>query len=378
MRWIGQHAALDDLDQIRLRRARRQFRLDPGEREERLSHRERQGGTDFQDGPVVLDELAQLRRSLVVGGVRLEDQVGFGVEHVPQLGGGAVHVVDDVEVVEFDAGLHHQGDDPRPDVGQAQFGERRAVGVDGPLGAVGGRRDECAQRFVCPAGDGHLGADDVDRAARSECGARCPRRPAAAARCGSPRPRRQGPRDRRRTTCCSRGESWRSRPRRRRRSAPRHWPSPARPPGAANGWDRGGHRRGRRARGRIRRSRRCRAPGRGSRQAAGRCSRRTGRPGWTSPRSARSRRRLRPVRWRPPRRWDAPSTPSRRRRTRRPCACGWSPTAGSVTWLTDPRPWWPNSRCRPLALRCGHMKHGSIMGRSLKTRNARPRSDQEN
>ncbi len=93
------------------------------------------------------------------------------VEDAAQLGGGVALVVDDVEVVELDAGLHHQGDDPRPDVVAAQLGEGRAVGGDRAPGPVGGGRGERVERLVRPAGDGHLGADDVHRAAR--CRLRC-------------------------------------------------------------------------------------------------------------------------------------------------------------------------------------------------------------
>jgi hypothetical protein len=73
-----------------------------------------------------------------------EDQLLFGVEDVAQLGGGAALVVDDVEVVELDAGLHHQGNDARPDVFQTQFGEGRPVRGDRSPGTVGWCRDQAA------------------------------------------------------------------------------------------------------------------------------------------------------------------------------------------------------------------------------------------
>ena len=86
---LGEHSALDDLDQVRPGRPRDELDLDHRQGEQRLAHREGQGGTDLEDGPVVFDELAQLLRPLVVGRVRLEDQVVLGVEDAAQLGGRA-------------------------------------------------------------------------------------------------------------------------------------------------------------------------------------------------------------------------------------------------------------------------------------------------
>ena len=115
---------------------------------------------------MVFDEFAELRGPLVVGGVRLEDQVVLVVEDASQFGGGVALVVDDVEVVELDAGLHDQGDDAGPDVVEPEVGEGFAVGVDGAAGAVGGGGGEDVEGLVGAAGDGHLGADDVHRAGR--------------------------------------------------------------------------------------------------------------------------------------------------------------------------------------------------------------------
>ncbi len=97
---------------------------------------------------------------------------------------------------------------------------------NGALGAVGRRRGEAAQRLVCAAGNGYLGADDVDRTVGAERGGRRLRPPATGGPRGSPRPRRRARQDRRRTTCCSPGGSWCSPPRRTPRSGPR--PSPLR------------------------------------------------------------------------------------------------------------------------------------------------------
>ena len=91
---------------------------------------------------MVFDEFPQLLGPLVVGGVRLEDQVVLVVEDATQVGGGAALVVDDVQVVELDAGLHDQRDHARPDVVEPELGEGRAVRGDGAPGAVGRRRGE--------------------------------------------------------------------------------------------------------------------------------------------------------------------------------------------------------------------------------------------
>ena len=74
---------------------------------------------------MVLHQLPELGGPLVVGGVRLEDQVRLVVEDVAQFGGGGVLVVDDAEVVELDAGLHDERDDAWPHVVEARVGERR-------------------------------------------------------------------------------------------------------------------------------------------------------------------------------------------------------------------------------------------------------------
>jgi hypothetical protein len=113
---------------------------------------------------VVLDERPKLFGALVIGRVRLEDEVVLGVEHGAQLHGRVAAVVEHVDVVELDSGLHHQGDDAWPDVSEAEVGEGRPVRVDGPACPVGGCRGEVFQCFVGAAGDRYLGADDVHRA----------------------------------------------------------------------------------------------------------------------------------------------------------------------------------------------------------------------
>src|SRR4051794_28693051 len=99
--------------------------------------------------------------------MRFEDQVVFGVEDVAQLDGGIAVVIDDVEVIEvieLDAGLHHQRDDARPHVIQAYLGEGRTVGGNRSPGPVRRCRGETTQRLERATRYRNLGADDVRRA----------------------------------------------------------------------------------------------------------------------------------------------------------------------------------------------------------------------
>src|SRR3954465_8922514 len=96
--------------------------------------------------------------------MRFEDQVVFGVEDVAQLDGGTAVVIDDVEVIELDAGLHHQRDDARPHVIQTYLGEGRTVGGNRSPGPVRRCRGETTQRLERATRYRNLGADDVHRA----------------------------------------------------------------------------------------------------------------------------------------------------------------------------------------------------------------------
>ena len=186
------------------------------------------------------------------------------------------------------------------------------------------------QRFVGAAGHWDLGADDVHRFVGAGAAGSVFGDPHQPRRALAPPPRRARTSGRPRRTCCSRGGSWCIRPRRTAatRTSALAIASLGRF-GAASGSGRGGHHPARPARAGTRAGRRWRRRGRGSRRAASRCSRRTGRPGSTWPRSARTRRRRWPARGPPPPRWGAQNTPSRCRRARRPCGVRWSRRAGS-------------------------------------------------
>ncbi len=109
-----EHDRFDDGDQLRPLARVDEFVLDGREREQRLPKGKGEAGPDLQDRPVVFDQPGQVRRGLVVGRVRLEHQLGLGVDHVTQLRCEFAPVVDNLQVVELDGRLHDNGDDSRP------------------------------------------------------------------------------------------------------------------------------------------------------------------------------------------------------------------------------------------------------------------------
>ena len=149
------------------------------------------------------------------------------VEHARSPRSAAV-VVDDAEVVELHGGLDDERDDPRP-TRRARRRSRSAARCAASVAraASAGRRLEGVERLVGAAGNGHLGADDVDRR-RDGVGRRSSRRRRAVAPRARRRPRPEAARGRRRRPCCSRGGSSRSRRRRRPRRGRRPSPSPVR------------------------------------------------------------------------------------------------------------------------------------------------------
>ena len=211
--------------------ARHQLGLDGRQREQGLAQREGEARADLEDGEMGLDQRAQRRLGLVVGGVRLEDEAGRLLDRRRQRPGALGHEVDDLGAAELHAGLHHHGQDPRPGLGQARPRRRRHGGPRSSRARSSVRvTSRLLDRLVGAAGDRHLGADHVDRPAASGLGrAGQPRGPA---RRSAPAARARG---RRRRPCWRRDGSWRSPP--RRSCAPASRPSPC--AASAGSWRQG-------------------------------------------------------------------------------------------------------------------------------------------
>ena len=167
---LSHHPALDHGEQVGSLTFGDQLVFDGGQREQGLPHREGQPRSHLEDGPVVLHERLEVRRCLVVRGVGLEDQPRVIVEDAAQLRRGGTLVVDDTQVVELHPRLHDEGDDPAPRVLQTRPREGPLVmGERGPR-RVGRRGRQLRQRLVRAAGDGHLGADDVEEISNTRVG----------------------------------------------------------------------------------------------------------------------------------------------------------------------------------------------------------------
>ena len=71
-------------------------------------------------------------------------------------------VVDDAVVIEFDTGLHDEGDDARPDGCEARFSEDAPVDGEGFGSGFAAGGHNVGEAFRCATGDGHFSADDID------------------------------------------------------------------------------------------------------------------------------------------------------------------------------------------------------------------------
>ena len=90
------------------------FPLDAIERPHRLTQRECDCGPYLQDREVIAHQGAEGPFGLVVGGVRLEHEVGQIVEALAEVSRLFRPVVDDPVVIELHPGLHHETDDAVP------------------------------------------------------------------------------------------------------------------------------------------------------------------------------------------------------------------------------------------------------------------------
>ena len=155
---VGQHGRVERLAQPRPLVGRQQLGLDGGQREQGLAQREGEARADLEDGEMGLDQRAQRRLGLVVGGMRLEDEAGGLLDRRRQRPGALGHEVDDLGAAELHAGLHHHGQDPRPGLGQSGLGESGTVDLDRPGEILGPR---------------HLQADRSPRGRRRGPAPRC-------------------------------------------------------------------------------------------------------------------------------------------------------------------------------------------------------------
>ena len=92
------------------------FPLDAIECPHRLAQREGHGGADFQDREVIAYQSPQSLLGLVVGGVRLEYEIGYVGEAAAEVTRLLRPIFDDPVVIELHSGLHHQTDDSVPGV----------------------------------------------------------------------------------------------------------------------------------------------------------------------------------------------------------------------------------------------------------------------
>src|SRR5665647_2835021 len=133
--------------------------------EQRLTQCKGEPGAHFEDCPVVLDERCERLDGLVVGRVGLEDHVRLVRKHLAQIRRSLALVVDDAQVVELHARLHHKGHDAWPHVVEALLGDRLAVAPQRGSRGIGSGRLELFERLVGTTGHGNLGADDVEELA---------------------------------------------------------------------------------------------------------------------------------------------------------------------------------------------------------------------
>ena len=130
---------------------------------ERFPHREGEPRPDLQDREAVIDEGFQRRRGLVIGGMRLEDELRHVAQRrreTPRRGG---IVGDYVGMTEFDAGLDHDTDRAGEGRVQPRRREGAAVDLDGGEGSLGVRHLQVVERMRGAARHRHFRADDIDR-----------------------------------------------------------------------------------------------------------------------------------------------------------------------------------------------------------------------
>ena len=112
---------------------------------------------------MIVNQLAQRLRRLVVGGVRFKHQRVVGFNHFAQGNGFLRLIVADVRVVELHARLDHQANNARPDVAQTFLFERVTMRFKRGAGRVRRGDGKFGERLVRATGNRHFRADNVDQ-----------------------------------------------------------------------------------------------------------------------------------------------------------------------------------------------------------------------
>ncbi len=130
---------------------------------ERLAQREGDARADLEDRETIVDQGRKSRGGLVIGRMRLEDEVRHLLQHRRELPGLLRPVRDHLGMAELDAGLHHDADGPREGVVEPDGREGGTMDLDGAQGRLGPRHLQVIERFGGASRHRHLGAHDIAR-----------------------------------------------------------------------------------------------------------------------------------------------------------------------------------------------------------------------
>src|SRR6516225_1758429 len=160
---LGLHARDRETAEAGSHRRRNPFAFDRVKTPERLAQRKCESRPDLEDREMIAHQRRERGARLIVGGMGFEYQTTASLDHDAQRTRLLRCIGDDLAMVEFDSGLRHQRDHPRPGLREAGLRELRAMGVDGRARIFGRRDGKRVQLLRSPARRGDLGADDIDR-----------------------------------------------------------------------------------------------------------------------------------------------------------------------------------------------------------------------
>jgi hypothetical protein len=159
--WIRVHCLQRDLAKILFGIAARQLARDRGQSPQRLAQRISRTRTHLQDREVIAHQRGEALRCLVVGRMRLEDELRIGGNEAAQHTCALRHIVDDLVMIELDAGLHDQCDHAWPCSFETRSRKCIAMCSNRRAGGLRRRDSQLVQLLGRTAGHWHFGADDI-------------------------------------------------------------------------------------------------------------------------------------------------------------------------------------------------------------------------